>query len=62
MAKTSTRLHPELNVKPEELISYVQEDYKFEAPKSIIDSILRYSKSLEVRKSKIVGTIESVSN
>ncbi|MCK6640380.1 MAG: hypothetical protein RL007_2625 [Bacteroidota bacterium] len=62
MAKTSTRLHPELNVKPEELISYVQEDYKFEAPKSIIDSILRYSKSLEVRKSKIVGTIETVSN
>ena len=62
MAKTSTRLHPELNVKPEELISYVQEDYKFEAPKSIIDSILRYSKSLEVRKSKIVGNIETVSN
>lgn len=62
MAKTSTRLHPELNVKPEELISYVQEDYKFEAPKSIIDSILRYSMSLEVRKSKIVGTIETVSN
>lgn len=62
MAKTSTRLHPDLNVKPEELISYVQEDYKFEAPKSIIDSLLSYSKSLEVRKSKIVGTIETVSN
>jgi hypothetical protein len=62
MAKTSTRLHPELNVKPEELISYVQEDYKFEASQSIIDSILRYSQSLDVRKSKMVGIIETVSN
>jgi hypothetical protein len=62
MAKTSTRLHPELNVKPEELISYVQEDYKFEAPKSVIDSILRYSQSLDIRKSKMVGSIETVAN
>jgi hypothetical protein len=62
MDKTSTRLHPELNVKPEELISYVQEDYKFEASQSIIDSILRYSQSLDVRKSKMVGIIETVSN
>jgi hypothetical protein len=62
MPKTSTLLHPELSVKPEELMNFVEEDFKFEPSQHIVDTILRYSQSLEIRKSSYTGLIENVCN
>lgn len=62
MAKTFTLSHPELSIKPEELMNYAQEDFRYEPSQGVVDSILRYSQSLEIRKSKLVGLVETVSN
>ena len=62
MAKTFTLSHSDLSVKPDELMNYVQEDFGYEPSKGVVDSILRYSQSLDVRKSKFVGLVETVSN
>lgn len=62
MAKTFTLSHSDLSAKPDELMSYVQEEFRFEPSQGVVDSILRYSQSLEVRKSKFVGMVETVSN
>lgn len=62
MAKTFTRSNSDLSVKPEELMNYAEEDFRYEPSKGVVDSILRYSQSLEVRKSKFVGTVETVAN
>lgn len=62
MPKTFTLSRTELSVKPEELMSFVEGDFKFEPSQSVVDTILRYSQSLEIRKSSYVGFIESVCN
>jgi len=62
MPKTSTLKNADLSIKPEELMSFVQEDFKFEPSQHVVDAILRYSQSLEIRKSSYVGLIESVCN
>lgn len=62
MAKTSTLPHSELSVRPDELMSYAEEDFRYEPSQGVVDSILRYSQSLEVRKSKMVGVVETVAN
>lgn len=62
MARTFTQLHSDITVKSEELINYVEEDFGFEPSQAVVDSILRYSQSYEVRESKMVGLIETVSN
>lgn len=43
-------------------MSYAGEEFKYEASQGVIDAILRYSQSLEIRKSKLVGLVETVSN
>ena len=62
MAKTFTQVNSDLSVKADELMSYAEEDFKYEASQGVIDRILRYSQSLEIRKSKVVGTVETVTN
>lgn len=62
MAKTFTLPHSDLSVQADELMNYAQEEYQFEPSQGVVDSILRYSQSLEVRKSKYTGLIETVSN
>jgi len=62
MAKTFTLSHSDLSVQADELMNYAQEEYQFEPSQGVVDSILRYSQSLEVRKSKYTGLIETVSN
>lgn len=62
MARTFTQLHSDITVKSEELINYVEEDFGFEPSQAVVDSILRYSQSYEVRNSTMVGLIETVSN
>lgn len=62
MAKIFTQLHSDITVKSEELKNYVEEDFGFEPSQQVVDSILRYSQSLEVRKSKYTGLIETVAN
>ncbi len=62
MARTFTLLHSDITVKSDELINYVEEDFGFEPSQHVVDSILRYSQSLEVRKSMYTGLIETVAN
>lgn len=62
MAKTFTLSHSDLSVQADELMNYAQEEYQFEPSQGVVDSILRYSQSLEVRKSTYMGLIETVSN
>ena len=62
MAKTFTLSHSDLSVQADELMNYAQEEYQFEPSQGVVDSILRYSQSLEVRKSNYVGLVETVSN
>lgn len=62
MAKTFTLSQSDLSVKPDEVMNYVEEDFRFEPSQGVVDAILRYSQSLEVRKSKMVGVVETVSN
>ncbi len=62
MAKTFTLSHSDLSVKPEELMNFVEEEFRFDVSQGVVDSILRYSQSLEVRKSTYMGLIETVSN
>lgn len=62
MAKTFTLSNSDLSVQADELMNYAQEEYQFEPSQGVVDSILRYSQSLEIRKSKFVGTVETVSN
>lgn len=62
MAKTFTLSKSDLSVQADELMSYAGEEFKYEASQGVIDAILRYSQSLEIRKSKLVGLVETVSN
>lgn len=62
MAKTFTLTNSDLIVQADELMNYAQDEYQFEPSQGVVDSILRYSQSLEIRKSKFVGTVETVSN
>jgi hypothetical protein len=62
MAKTFTLSKSDLSVQADELMSYAGEDFKYEPSQGVVEALLRYSQSLEIRKSKFVGTVETVSN
>ena len=62
MAKTFTLSKSDFSVQADELMSYAGEEFKHEPSQGVIDAILRYSQSLEIRKSKFVGLVETVSN
>ena len=62
MAKTFTLLKSDLSVNPDEVMNYAAQELNQEPSQGVVDAILRYSQSLEIRKSKFVGTVETVSN
>ncbi|MCX6311991.1 MAG: hypothetical protein NT084_10205 [Bacteroidetes bacterium] len=51
-----------LGIDSEDLFRFSNEEHKEEPRQHIIDSLLRFSRSLEVKSSKMVGKIESVKN
>ena len=51
-----------LNIDSEDLFRYGNEEYNEEPGQHVVDNLLRFSRSLEVRPSKMLGQIESVNN
>lgn len=62
MNKTSTLKIMNLGINSEELLHFANGEKQEEPRQHVIDSLLRFSRSLEVKPSKMVGKIESVSN
>lgn len=62
MNKTSTLKSINLSVNSEDLLHYASGEQQDEPRQHIVDSLLRFSRSLEVKTSKLVGEIESVTN
>ncbi len=62
MNKTSTLNMMNLGIDSEDLFRYGNEEYNEEPSQNVIDNLLRFSRSLEIRPSKMVGQIESVTN
>jgi hypothetical protein len=62
MNKTTTLEMMNLGIDSEDLFRYGNEEYNEEPGQHVIDNLLRFSKSLEVRSSKMIGQIESVTN
>jgi hypothetical protein len=62
MNKTSTPKIMNLGINSEDLLHYANGEQQEEPGQHVIDSLLRYSRSLEVKPSKMVGFIESVTN
>lgn len=51
-----------LGIDSEDLFRFSNEEHNEEPRQHIIDNLLRFSRSLEVKSSKMVGKIESVKN
>jgi hypothetical protein len=67
MIKTTTTEIMSLNIESEDLLRYSNEDPStgsgpLEPRQHVIDALLRFSRSLEIKKSAMVGEIESITN
>lgn len=62
MNKTSTLEIMKLPIDSFELLRYVQENENEEPGTHVVDALLRYSRSLEIRPSEYVGQLEMVQN
>ncbi len=62
MNKTTTLKIMNLGIDSEDLLRFSNEEHNEEPRQHIIDNLLRFSRSLEIRPSKMVGQIESVKN
>jgi hypothetical protein len=62
MNKTSTLKIMDLRINSEDLLHFANGEQQEEPGQHVIDNLLRFSRSLEVKPSKMVGTIESVTN
>lgn len=62
MAKTSTLDIMNFSIDSNDLFRFAEENFSEEPGQHVIDSLLRYSRSLEIRPSSLVGTIENVNN
>jgi hypothetical protein len=51
-----------LGINSEDLLHFANGEEQEEPRQHVIDSLLRFSRSLEVKPSKLVGKIESVTN
>ncbi len=51
-----------LGIDSEDLLRYAAEEHNEEPRRHVIDSLLRYSRSFEIRPSSMIGSIESVTN
>ncbi|CAN5739480.1 hypothetical protein BH11BAC7_BH11BAC7_09990 [soil metagenome] len=62
MNKTSTPEIMNLGINSEDLLHYASGETQDEPRQHVVESLLRFSRSLEVKTSKLVGKIESVTN
>ena len=62
MTKTSTLKSMNLGINSEDLLHFANGEQQEEPRQHVIDSLLRFSRSLEIKPSKMVGKIESVTN
>jgi hypothetical protein len=62
MNKTSTSDVFEISMNSEDLFRFAEENFSDEPGQHVIDSLLRYSRSLEIRPSQLIGQIESIKN
>jgi predicted class III extradiol MEMO1 family dioxygenase len=62
MNKTSTLKIMNLGINSEDLLHYANGEQQEEPRQHVIDNLLRFSKSLEVKNSSMVGKIENVTN
>ena len=62
MAKTSTLDIMNLSIDSEDLFRFAEEEFSAEPRQHVIDTLLRYSRSLEIRPSSLAGQVEIVSN
>jgi hypothetical protein len=62
MNKTSTPKIMNLGINSEDLFHYASGEAQDEPRQHVVDNLLRFSKSLEVKSSKLVGKIENVTN
>jgi hypothetical protein len=62
MNKTSTPKIMNLGINSEDLLHYASGEQQEEPRQHVVDTLLRFSRSLEVKSSKLVGKIENVSN
>jgi hypothetical protein len=62
MNKTSTLKIMNLGINSEDLLHFANGEQQEEPRQHVIDSLLRFSRSLEIKPSKMVGKIESVTN
>ena len=62
MAKTSTLDIMNLSIDSDDLFRFAEEEFSAEPRQQVIDTLLRFSRSLEIRPSSLVGQIETVSN
>ncbi|CAN5428107.1 hypothetical protein BH11BAC1_BH11BAC1_29970 [soil metagenome] len=62
MIKNSTLKIMNLGINSEDLLRYSNGEQLEEPRQHVIDNLLRFSKSLEVKSSEMIGKIETVSN
>ncbi|CAN5185305.1 hypothetical protein BH09BAC5_BH09BAC5_22340 [soil metagenome] len=62
MIKNSTLEIMNLGLNSEDLLHFANGEQMEEPRQHIIDNLLRFSKSLEVKNSSMVGKIETISN
>ena len=62
MNKTSTPKIMNLGINSEDLLHFASGEQQEEPGQYVIDILLRFSRSLEVKTSKMVGRIENVTN
>jgi hypothetical protein len=62
MNKTATQDFLNLPIDSAELLSYAEENSNHEPGDHVIDSLLRFSRSFEVRNSELTGKVEFIFN
>jgi len=62
MQKTSTSDVMDLSINSDELFRFAEENLPAEPRQHVIDTLLRFSRSLEIRPSVHVGQTETVNN
>jgi hypothetical protein len=62
MDETSTPELMDFSINSDELFQFAEQNLSAEPRQHVIDSILRFSRSLEIRPSSMIGKFESVTN
>jgi hypothetical protein len=62
MDKTSTLDNMSISINNTDLARFAAEDYPYDPGDQLVNRLLRYSRSLEVKNSKLIDCIENVLN